>query len=171
MVLSNIQNTVSFTGHRPDKLGGFDDNNPTALKVKDALKKEIVNCINKGFNSFISGGAMGVDQWAAEVIIELKKTHKIKLIIAKPFPSQDKVWKQETKEKFKKMCLEADEVVNVSDDPYAAWKMMARNKYMIDHSSLIIAVYNGDPTGGTAQTVKQAQKIGKQILIIDPNKL
>lgn len=170
MEAGNILKTVCFTGHRPDKLGGFDPNNPLAKKVKEKLKASIVDCISKGYDTFISGGALGVDQWAAEIVIDLKNQHNIKLVIAKPFPSQDKVWNDIAKKIFQNICSKADSIVDVSPDPYAAWKMQARNEYMIKNSSLVIAVYDGTE-GGTGNAVKSALKKNKAIIYINPNDL
>lgn len=59
---------VSFTGHRPDKLGGYKLPNPTYLKVcRD------INWLLKELNpeKIISGMALGVDQWAAHIAYKL----------------------------------------------------------------------------------------------------
>jgi hypothetical protein len=47
--------------------------------------------------------------------------------------------------------------------------MMRRNRYMVDHSSHMIAMYNGMPKGGTAQTVQYArrQSVETDILPVD----
>ena len=119
------------------------------LLINNILKKYYKLLINLGFNRFISGGALGVDQWAAEIVIELKIVYDIKLIIAKPFPSQDSIWPLSSREHFKNICNQADEVINVSPDPYKNWKMQKRNQYMIDNSKIMIAVWNG-LSGGTA---------------------
>ena len=37
---------------------------------------------------------------------------------------------------------------------------MRRNRYMVDHSARIIAVYNGVPRGGTDQTLLYAMRRG-----------
>lgn len=41
-----------------------------------------------------------------------------------------------------------------------------RNHSMVDMSEVVIAVYNGDETGGTANCVKYARKKDKKILIL-----
>ena len=33
--------SLAFTGHRPAQLGGYDENNPTAVRVKAKLKELI----------------------------------------------------------------------------------------------------------------------------------
>jgi uncharacterized phage-like protein YoqJ len=44
--------------------------------------------------------------------------------------------------------------------------MMRRNRYMVDHSSRIIALYDGVPKGGTAQTLAYALRKGLDTDII-----
>ena len=39
---------------------------------------------------------------------------------------------------------------------YDRFCMMRRNRYMVDRSARIIAVYDGTPRGGTAQTLAYA---------------
>ena len=45
--------------------------------------------------------------------------------------------------------------------------MIKRNNYMIDNSSLLIAIYNGSQ-GGTKQTIEKAKEKGLDIKIIEP---
>ena len=40
---------------------------------------------------------------------------------------------------------------------------------MVDNSDVLIAIFNGDPKGGTAYTVNYARKKGKEIVIINPD--
>ena len=45
--------------------------------------------------------------------------------------------------------------------------MQERNKYIIDNSSVLIALFNGK-AGGTKQTVDYAKEKGLKIKIINP---
>ena len=45
--------------------------------------------------------------------------------------------------------------------------MLRRNRYMVDRSVRLIAVYNGVPKGGTFQTLQYAMKKGLSIHILD----
>lgn len=38
---------------------------------------------------------------------------------------------------------------------------------MVDHSALVISVYNGNPKGGTAQTLAYAMSKGIKTIILD----
>ena len=45
--------------------------------------------------------------------------------------------------------------------------MNDRNKYMVDHSAVVIAVWNGKPSG-TGNTIRFAKERGCKIKIINP---
>ena len=48
--------------------------------------------------------------------------------------------------------------------------MEKRNRYMVDHADLLIAVWDGRPSG-TGKTVQYTQQQGKPALVIDPKSL
>lgn len=157
--------TACFTGHRPDKLGGY-SRNPKQDWVKAALRK-VISWAN-GFDDvrhFISGGAIGVDQWAAEIVLSMG--NEAVLTIAKPFPDQACMWPRSTQDHYQAICDMADSVVNVSEGPFTHAKMFKRNEWMVDRSDYVIAVWDGTP-GGTQGTVKYARSQGKDVLRINP---
>lgn len=49
--------------------------------------------------------------------------------------------------------------------------MQKRNRYMVDHSNHVLAVWDGSFRNGSGQTVRYAQKMGKMITIIRPDTL
>jgi uncharacterized phage-like protein YoqJ len=142
---------LCFIGHRPEKLGGY-NRNPISDYVKMALRGAIERAIKRRVETFISGGALGVDQWAAEIVLdiqakEIKKSYggfsEIKLNIALPFPSQPAKWPQDAKRHYDKILQKAYKIIAVKDDPYAPWKIQARNEWMVDNSDAVIAVWSG----------------------------
>ena len=138
-----------FTGHRPEKL------NQTEQEVKEWLSVQIDSAISDGYTTFITGMAMGVDLWAAEIIISKKATHPIHLIAATPYPSFPFRWSDEWKEKYNKVWEAADFRVEVKKE-YSKDAFQKRDEWMVDHSSLVIAYYNGEK-GGTQNTIKYAE--------------
>ena len=46
--------------------------------------------------------------------------------------------------------------------------MLERNRFLVDHAAALLAVYNGERRGGTAATVRYAQKMGRKIIVIAP---
>jgi len=146
-----------FTGHRPEKL------NMSEFEVKKLLEKAIDDAINDGFTTFISGGARGVDLYAAEIVIEKRKNNPdIKLIMAIPHPDFEKRWNPDDRLLYDYAIKNAD-LVKLINDHYFKGCYQIRNIWMVDRSSRVIAVYNGT-AGGTRNTVDYAHS--KEIKIV-----
>ena len=66
--------TCAFTGHRPQNLPfGFNEEDERCIDLKKTLREQIINLIeNEGVTHFISGMAIGVDMYAAEIVLGLK---------------------------------------------------------------------------------------------------
>ena len=159
---------VSFTGHRPNKLGGY-QNNPISDYVKEKLTEKIEKCILDGVDNFISGMAIGVDTWAAEIVLQLKEKYShIKLEAAIPFKGQEGKWPDFSQDIYNNILKKCDKITIVCEGTYAAWKMQKRNEYMVDNSDLVIAVWDGT-TGGTKNCIKYARSQSKKVIWINPN--
>lgn len=162
--------TCAITGHRPHLLGGYNENDPLNLKIKLALREKILIFIEMGYKKFLSGGALGVDLWSVEILLELKNDYDIYIEIIRPFPSQDKLWPCHTKKRWQSLYLKVDNVIDVSPDPYSKEKMLLRNSYLVDHADGLLAVCNMKPSG-TLDTLKKAEASHKKILLINPLKI
>lgn len=86
---------VSFTGHRPKELfGQHGIDNPEAKLLASNLTKLIEKLIvDKNADTFVSGGALGLDQIAFICVHHLKKKYPhIKNILAVPYKDQPTIW-------------------------------------------------------------------------------
>jgi uncharacterized phage-like protein YoqJ len=153
---------VAFTGHRPNKLGGYNLPNPTYIKVCLEIDKHLRELKPE---KVISGMALGVDQWAANIAIKLQ----IPLLAAVPFEGQEKKWPEHSRIIYQKLLAKASEMVYVCSPGYSNSKMQERNKWMVDQCDILIAVWDGT-AGGTGNCVKYAQSVKKtdEIIFIDP---
>lgn len=151
------QHRCCFTGHRPEKL------NRTENEVIKGLKKEIHTAIGDGFQTFISGMARGVDLWAAEAVLGLRKVvEQVKLICASPYPGFETRWGREWQERYRRVMERADLVRFICQD-YDRSCFQRRNEWMVDHSARVIAIYNGR-VGGTRNTIEYAKVHGVQVV-------
>lgn len=193
-----LNRTVCFTGHRPKYLGGYDMKNPTMMNLKERLLSTIEELIKEGYDTFISGGALGTDQAAFWCVEILKREHPhIRNVVASPYLDQGKErhrdpetgkmvgWTAEQAMWYKKMIQRADRVIYVDQEEYYArdsrtsvgkhsnWKLNIRNEYMVDHSSHVVAVWNGvKAKSGTWNCIHYAQQSGtKTFTFIDPKEL
>lgn len=148
-----------FTGHRPEKLH-YDEKT-----VKAKLKSAIKQAIQDGYVTFIVGMCRGIDLWAGEIVLEEKQQNpKLHLVAAIPHPDFEKNWSVADKALYSKVLKNADIANTISNTYYKAC-YQKRNVWMVDRSSRVIAVYNGE-RGGTANTIEYAQNQGIEIINI-----
>jgi uncharacterized phage-like protein YoqJ len=162
---------IAGTGHRPDKLvpvgqNGYSDEVFWRLSefLTDKLLTLAVVAPNFNINetTLITGMALGWDQALAEACNQTG----IEYIAAVPFEGQESVWPSKAKERYASLLKRAKEVQIVSPGGYAAWKMQARNIWMVDRlgeGDKLLALWNKTP-GGTANCVKYAESKGKTIV-------
>lgn len=166
----SIETSCCFTGHRPEKLpNGYNMLGEENFNMLMELKEIIVDHIeNKNIDTFITGMALGIDTWAAFIILKLKQTYPhIKLVAAVPCANHSIKWNQESRDIHKQILDKCDAVHYVSEEPYTHWCMQDRNKWMVDSSNCVIAVWDGTK-GGTANCVNYAKKKNKEISILQP---
>lgn len=159
---------ISVTGHRPNKLWGYDIQNTEWRKLKEILKGLLVT---NGCDEAITGMDLGVGTIFALAVLELKEEgYPIKLHCAIPCRNHSCKWIQESVDLYNSILVKADKVVLVTDEEYEPWLMQKRNEYMVDLAAMVIAVWDGS-TGGTGNCVKYAAKCGKEIVVIKPDKV
>lgn len=148
-----------FTGHRPEKLHRAES------EICEALEGEIKNAISDGFNIFITGMACGVDIWAGEIVLRLRKEGlPIKLICASPFDGFERRWQKDWQDRYNRLMKEADLFRFISLG-YHRGCFQVRNEWMVNHSARVIAVYDGTP-GGTRNTIYYSQKVGVPVVVV-----
>ena len=157
--------SCAFTGHRPKKFPwGYDEADARCVALRQTLTKEIVKLIEVGYTDFLSGMAEGADTWAALAVLALKKENPaLKLHCVLPCEGQANKWTTSARELYFSILEQADEVVYVSRE-YREGCMLKCNRYLVDHAACLLAVYNGDWRGGTAMTVRYAQKLGREVI-------
>lgn len=157
---------ICITGHRPDKLYGYDISDIRYLFLKQKIKKIL---IDKQATEGITGMAMGADMIFALAIIDLKdEGYNIKLRCAIPCLKHTSKWfDKKTLNMYNYILSRADEKIIVSERNYDNFVMQQRNEYMVDNSDKIIAVYNGS-SGGTKNCIDYALSKNKEIIHITP---
>lgn len=132
------------------------------------MRDQIVALIeNEGVTHFITGMALGVDMYAAEIVLDLKSKYPhITLESAIPCETQAIKWSVASRERYYNIAAKCDKETMLQRE-YTPDCMDKRNRYMVDHADDILAVWNGCPSG-TGNTVRYAHKKGKTIIVINP---
>jgi len=146
--------TIAVTGHRPDKLLGYSASSAATLC---RFAQDILRDINP-YRVF-TGMALGWDTSIAEAAIHLS----IPFTAVIPFAGQEKRWEDTSQLHYIDLLAKADKIVTVSDGGFAAWKLHKRNQYLVDHTDILVALWNGSASG-TGYTVGYARETGKPVV-------
>ena len=131
-----------------------------------ALRKQIKQAVKDGFTVFITGMARGVDLWAAEIVLDLRKrNNSVKLICAIPHEDFEAQWSADWQQRYHYVQNNAD-LVRVIGQSYHPGVYRLRNEWMVNHSSRVIAVFNGQPSG-TKNTIDYAYQQGVPVIRIE----
>lgn len=151
---------VCFTGHRPEKLTRH------VKSITKDLEKEIRQAAADGLNVFITGMARGVDIWVAQIVLMLRdEGYDVKLMCACPYEGFERGWSQEWQKAYREILAAADFVKYVCEG-YSRACFQIRNEWMVNRSTRVIAVFNGEKSG-TKNTIDYAMKVGVPVVRIE----
>lgn len=161
------ETTCCFTGHRPDKLPwGSQDKDPRCTALKAQIVQAVERAYAGGFRHFICGMARGCDLYFCQAVLDLRDIHPdVTVEGAIPCETQTSSWPGRERQ-LRDTLLDRCNFETMVQHQYTRGCMMRRNRYMVDHSSRLIAVYNGLPKGGTASTLLYAMRQGLSTDII-----
>lgn len=115
----------------------------------------------EGVRHFISGMAIGVDMYAAEIVLELKAEYPfITLEAAIPCETQAAKWSEPLRDRYYKIAELCDHETMLQKQ-YTSDCMQKRNQYMVNHADILLAVWDGS-SSGTGSTVRYARTKIKQ---------
>lgn len=133
------------------------------LQFQRALERAVQDAIHSGYRHFITGMSRGMDLWAAQIVVRFQKAYRdVILEAAIPFEGQADAWEYADRQLYQAIRNRCDSVVVLSP-VYQPDVMHQRNRYMVDHASLLIAAYDGSP-GGTRYTYDYARRKGLDII-------
>lgn len=164
-------NTCCFTGHRPNKLPwGYNETDPRCIRAKEWISRQLQDAYEAGFRHFLCGMAEGGDLYFCEEVLALRQVHPdVTLEAAIPCPGQAERWSRAQQERYHRLLAQCDKTTLVSPVQDRSC-MMRRNKYMVNNSFRLIALFDGTP-GGTMNTMAYAMQQGLEIFRLDPAEL
>ena len=137
------------------------------LEFKFRLRDSLEYLIGRGYVDFLSGGALGFDQMAAEIVLSLREKYPwIRLIMVIPYDGQADKWTEDQRRRWLGIIEASDRVIHISH-AYDKGVFFRRNHYMVEQADLLLAAYDGQP-GGTAGTVAYAKRHGVRVVRLPP---
>lgn len=178
---NNRTRTICISGHREKSIIPYKNNyayqDITIKTVKCLLERYLDLAYINGYDTFISGLAVGADLWAAEHIIKRRRQGAdINFIGIVPYLHHADNFPKNYIDILCSVEKNADKLILMSPNPDIIYSSSPRNEnesrtlyrdrnyFMVDHSSAIIAFFNEkNRYSGTAQTIHYA---GRQELNI-----
>jgi uncharacterized phage-like protein YoqJ len=154
---------IGFTGHRPRKLPGSYEN--SFIYVKPPLQLSIEKIKDEySLKKAYCGMALGFDQYAARVCMDME----IPVVAAVPCKNYECRWPEDSQKVYRDMLQEIEEKggeVVILAENYTHSCLYVRNRYIVDHSHILIACWNGS-SGGTDDCIYYAKRRGNEIINI-----
>ncbi|MFQ7453790.1 MAG: SLOG family protein [Flavonifractor plautii] len=140
----NRETTCCFTGHRPEKLPWREDEgDPRCLELKARLAGAVEAAYEKGMRHFLCGMARGADFYCCEAALALRERRPgvtVEAVI--PCEEQAARWRERDRERWFSLVERCDNETMLQHH-YDRGCMLRRNRYLVDHSAMLIAVYDG----------------------------
>lgn len=161
--------SCAFTGHRPAKLKfKYDEHHPLCIELKQVLENEIDIMIKNGVNRFLSGMALGIDIFCAEIVLSRKAMgNDISLVACVPYQRQAATWPGKAQQRYHNILAGCDDIIYF-DSGHAVADIFTRNRYLVDNCDVLLACFDNSQTGGTAATVNYAIKRGRPVIFVNP---
>jgi uncharacterized phage-like protein YoqJ len=161
--MKHLVKKIGVSGHRPQSMpGGFTKRNEWSFIMQERtdsfFKKEHekIALVNVGL-------ALGFDTFVAMACIKYGIPYDAYI----GYPGQADQWTSSSKQTFD-MLLKKARTVYIEADTVSSYKdiviaMHSRNRKIVDNSDEMLIFYNWVKKGGTYQTYKYAEKMGKNI--------
>ena len=157
-----------FSGHRPGKLPwGGNESDARCVDLKKRLWDAMEAAYEEGYRHFICGMAQGCDFYFCELALQLRRKYgDVSVEAAIPCPTQCQGWSAAEQQRWRRL-VDACDYETLVQENYTPDCMLRRNRYMVDHASLLIAVHDGQ-SGGTRRTIEYAMRRGLDVVDIPP---
>ena len=152
-------NTICcFTGHRHLPLSQITD-------IQGAIRLCVFHLLKQGVTTFRTGGAIGFDTLATEILFKLRDTHpEMRVELFYPFEAFYAHWSREQIAHYHRLFSQFDRTICVCDTihpPSEAY--FKRNRRLVDGARYCVA-YCNRKRSGTACTIRYAREQGCHII-------
>ncbi|MFC0271658.1 DUF1273 domain-containing protein [Metabacillus herbersteinensis] len=151
---------LTISGYKPFELGIFKNDDEGVFFIKKAIEKSLISLLNDGLEWVIISGQLGIELWAAEVVLSLQISYpEVKLGIITPFLNQESNWKEDNKEFYESILLQANFVDSITRREYdSPQQFRLKNQFFLDKSDALLLVYDNEKPGSPKYLFELAQK-------------
>lgn len=145
----DVVSRLWLTGYRSYEFGVFGTQDPKLVVIKATLKKLLIEKIENGVDWLITGGQLGVEQWAVEVALALKPTYpELHVAMMTPFAEFGSQWNETNQATYAQLSSRVDFHRAVSSQPYHGPQQLRNyQEFMLTHTDEAVLVYDLEVTG------------------------
>ena len=122
----------------------------------------------RGVRRFYVGGALGVDLWAGEILLEMRRQEEyqeLEIVLVYPFPGHDERWDPKSQERLRHLKENCDQFV-MGSKIVGAQGYRERTAYMVEHADCLVAVCDDETAGPSGvEAVLRMAKVQKIVVV------
>ncbi|OLS38049.1 hypothetical protein BTR22_05970 [Alkalihalophilus pseudofirmus] len=151
---------LAVSGYKGHELGIFDQKHQGITYIKKALEQKLRSYIDEGLEWVLISGQLGVELWAAEVVLALKSEFSdLKLSVLTPFYNQEERWSEETQNYYKNIVNQADFVDSITKRPYDnPAQLRLKNEFIIEKSDALLLLVDEEKPGSPMYYLEPAKQ-------------
>lgn len=155
--------TLYISGYRNAELNIFQPNDPKIPMIKHVLRTKILEYQALGLEWVLISGNLGVEMWAGEVVLEMKKTDaSLQLGLIFPFEHFGEKWQETNQQALANLKKHADYVNAVSHKTYNSPKqLVSHTHFILQHTQGSLLIYDSEYPGKSQYFVKAAQQFAE----------
>ena len=137
------------SGYRSYELGVFKLDDPKIEVLKYCLRKIFMQNADMGLEWIISGGQLGIEQWALEEAVSFTKEYVgVKTALMYPYTEFSKNWQEDKQIQLAQLEQQVDFCASVSKQPYSS-PMQLKNyqQFMLAHTDKAVLIYDQEHPG------------------------
>ena len=155
-------------GQRPTRFKfKYQEYMTSCKRLKKRLHDSFAALYQSGVRRFYVGGALGVDLWAGEILLEMRRREEyseLEIVLVCPFPGHDERWDPKSQERLRHLKENCDEFV-MGSKVVGAQGYRERTAYMIKNTDCMVAVYDELQVDAGIKSAQQLAKERKMTMI------
>ncbi|MFC0559996.1 DUF1273 domain-containing protein [Halalkalibacter alkalisediminis] len=152
--------SIVVSGYKGHELGIFDQKHKGIYFIKKAIEQRLRSLVEEGLEWVIISGQLGVELWAAEVVLYLKEEYpQLQLAVLTPFLNQEEKWQEATKLYYQEIVQQADFQDSITRRPYDnAVQLRQKNEFLIAKADGLLLLYDEEKPGTPTYYLEIAKK-------------
>ena len=161
--------SCAITSQRPTRFKfKYQEYMTSCKRLKKRLHDVFTELYRRGVRRFYVGGALGVDLWAGEILLEMRRQEEyqgLEIVLVYPFPGHDERWDPKSRERLRHLKENCDQFV-MGSKVVGAQGYRERTAYMVEHADCLVAVYDDGPAGPSGvETALRMAKVQKIVVV------